>query len=215
MMFVASPLVRMGALRPLVVDVSFVLLIIVGVASVAGRRELTVVLAAVAGLALVARLVVGEATRPTAVLAAALTMLLIALLAVAVLGPVLSYGRITPRHIEGAVVVYLLLAVLWGLGYQLLADFVPDAFHPPSADAYTLNYFSLVTLTTVGYGDIVPVHPLARSLATAEAVAGPLFLAVLIARLVSQALVADEPDDRRRRGGEGDHQQVHGGHADA
>jgi len=189
MMFVAGPLVKMGVLRAVVVDLSFVLLLVVGVATLGGRRELTMVLAVVGGLALIAHLlVVGGATGTTAVLATTLSMLWIALLAAVVLRPVLSHGQITQRRIEGAVVVYLLLGLLWGLGYQLLTAFVPEAFHPPSTDAYTLDYFSLVTLTTIGYGDIVPVHPLARSLAAAEAVTGPLFLAILVARLVSQAL---------------------------
>ena len=46
-------------------------------------------------------------------------------------------------------------------------------------------YFSFVTLTTVGYGDMLPVHPVARSLAMLEAVTGSLDLAILVARLVS------------------------------
>ena len=49
-------------------------------------------------------------------------------------------------------------------------------------------YFSFVTLATLGYGDIAPVHPVARSLAVAEAITGQLYLAILIARLVSQEL---------------------------
>lgn len=193
-MFVVSPLVQMGVLRPVVVDVSFVLVLIAGVAGVAGRRERTVALAAVGG-ALIARWVhVSNATQITAVLADALAILLIVLFAAAVLEPVLSQGRITLRRVEGAVVVYLPLAVLWGMGYRLLTDFVPEAFSVTSADAYTLQYFSLATLTTVGYGDIVPVHPFARSLAAAEAVTGPLYLAILVARLVSQALAAQDAD---------------------
>jgi len=48
-----------------------------------------------------------------------------------------------------------------------------------------LVYFSLTTLTSTGYGDILPVHPLARSLANLEAVCGQLFLAIFLARLVS------------------------------
>jgi hypothetical protein len=50
-------------------------------------------------------------------------------------------------------------------------------------------YFSFVTLTTVGYGDILPVRPAARSLAMAEAVFGPLYIAILLARLVSLAMI--------------------------
>ena len=50
-------------------------------------------------------------------------------------------------------------------------------------------YFSFVTLSTVGYGDITPVHPIARTLAMAEALAGQLYLAVLIARLVAMEVI--------------------------
>lgn len=192
-MFVAGPLAQMGVLSHLVVDLSFGLLVITGVASVAGRREQTAILAAVGVLGLIARSIhVGQANRATAVLASALSMLLVVLLTATVLGPVLSRGRITGRRIEGAIAVYLLLAIVWGMGYRLLTIFVPGAFNVPSPDAYALQYFSLVTLTTAGYGDIVPVHPLARSLAAAEAVTGPLYLAILIARLVSQDLAAQE-----------------------
>jgi hypothetical protein len=49
-------------------------------------------------------------------------------------------------------------------------------------------YFSFVTLCTVGYGDILPVHPVARSLAMLEAVTGPLYIAILLARLVTLAV---------------------------
>jgi voltage-gated potassium channel Kch len=68
---------------------------------------------------------------------------------------------------------------------------VPDAFHglPPTGSEYgsgaALLYFSFSTLTTVGYGDIVPVYPLARNLANLEAVIGQLFPATLLARLIS------------------------------
>ena len=52
-----------------------------------------------------------------------------------------------------------------------------------------------MTLTTVGYGDILPVHPVARSLAMLEAVTGPLYLAILIARLVSLSVPPREEDE--------------------
>jgi hypothetical protein len=191
MMFVEAPLTHMGVLRPVVVDVTFMLFLVAGVAGVAGRRELTVLVVAVGGLALIARrLASSDGTETSTVVATALSMLVVALLAAAVLGPVLGHGRITRRRVEGAVVVYLLLALLWGMAYRLLTHFVPAAFNVPGADVYTLQYFSLMTLTTAGYGDIVPMHPLARSLAAAEALTGPLYLAILVARLVSEALAA-------------------------
>ena len=68
-----------------------------------------------------------------------------------------------------------------------------------------LSYFSFITLTSTGYGDITPVHPYARSLATMEALAGNLFLAVLVARLVGLEIDwRHEQRDLRRAGGKSD-----------
>lgn len=102
---------------------------------------------------------------------------------------VLRAPRITRHQLLGAVVVYLNLALLFMGAYIALSMEFSGAFatltkaplHPGE-----LLYFSLTTLTSTGYGDIVPVHPLARSLANLEAVVGQLFLAILLARLVSQ-----------------------------
>ena len=107
-------------------------------------------------------------------------------------------GRITLYRLQGAMVIYLNLAVIFAAAYGLIWELIPDAFANIAAPttvhevANTL-YFSLTTLTTTGYGDIVPVDPFARSLANLESVIGPLFLAITVARLVSMELA-----DRRR-----------------
>jgi hypothetical protein len=93
----------------------------------------------------------------------------------------------------GAVAAYLLLGMIWSLAYYLITLPIPEAFsiQGPFAqgDGESLQshlfYFSFVTLTTLGYGDIVPVHPIVRMLVILEGVAGQLFPAILIARLVS------------------------------
>ncbi|MVN78861.1 hypothetical protein GO988_21225 [Hymenobacter sp. HMF4947] len=97
--------------------------------------------------------------------------------------------RITRHQLLGAVVVYLNLALLFMGAFIVLSEIWPGAFTTPTHDhphPGELLYFSLTTLTSTGYGDILPVHPLARSLANLEAVIGQLFLAILLARLVSQ-----------------------------
>src|SRR5882757_833785 len=70
----------------------------------------------------------------------------------------------------------------------VLVQFVPDAFTHLSTDPFevhqTLTYFSFSTLTTSSFGDILPVHPIARSLANLEAICGQLFPAILLARVV-------------------------------
>jgi voltage-gated potassium channel Kch len=80
---------------------------------------------------------------------------------------------------------------------MMVAAFAPHAFNPAiersQSGSVASLYFSLTTLTSTGYGDIAPVHPLARSLANLEAVVGELFPSILLARLVTQ-----EIDARRR-----------------
>jgi hypothetical protein len=100
-------------------------------------------------------------------------------------------GPITWHRIQGAVAAYLLLGVAWAQAYSLVALLRFGAFSGaviPEDGLRGFLYFSFVTLTTVGYGDVLPVHPAARSLAMLEAVTGPLYLAILVARLVSQAV---------------------------
>lgn len=69
----------------------------------------------------------------------------------------------------------------------LVADGAFSSGGPAEAERGRFIYFSFVTLTTVGYGDVTPVHPVARSLAVAEARAGQLYPAIRLARLVSLA----------------------------
>jgi hypothetical protein len=124
-------------------------------------------------------------------LALGMGLLSLLLFLVVVLGRTLREGPVSVHRIQGAIAAYLLLGVLWAQAFALLAHLRPGAFAGPVnfADGpRAFLYYSFVTLTTVGYGDVLPVHPAARSLAMAEAVTGPLYLAILVARLVSLSL---------------------------
>ena len=108
-------------------------------------------------------------------------------------------GPITVQRIQGAVAAYLLLGMTWGGVYELIRAVLPDAFRfsmgaPQSRPEMTttLVYYSFVTLTTMGYGDIIPVHPAARSAAILEALTGQLFPAIFIARLVAMEITSRE-----------------------
>jgi hypothetical protein len=86
------------------------------------------------------------------------------------------------------VAVCLLLGLQLGQAYAFLQQLYPDAFAGALGETLipqTWIYYSFVTLTTVGYGDITPVHPVARSLAIAEALTGQLYLAITLAHLVA------------------------------
>jgi predicted membrane protein len=104
-------------------------------------------------------------------------------------------GRVTAHRIRGAIVLYLHLALIFTFLYAIVLFYAPDAFGQALAttDASVggkLLYFSFTTLTTVGYGDIVPVHPFARSLANLEAIIGQLYPATLLARVVTLQITA-------------------------
>ena len=87
----------------------------------------------------------------------------------------------------GALALYLLIAVTWAISYMILQWFDPKSFAglDGSMDWQQFLYFSLTTITTLGYGDMVPLSPFARIWSTLEAVTGVLYVAVLIARFVS------------------------------
>ena len=107
----------------------------------------------------------------------------------AVFGP----GYVTYHRIIGAVLVYLLIAVGFACLFALIGLSSDDAFKgvdftDDRSLASKVFYLSFATLTTTGYGDVVPVHPWARSLCNIEAIVGQLFPATLLARLVTLEL---------------------------
>ena len=95
--------------------------------------------------------------------------------------------EVTGDLIAGAAVVYLLMAMMMAIIYKILAIAHPGSFTIPATqinEQMRFLYFSLVTITTLGYGDIVPNTSLAGALATLEAVIGQLYLVTTVAWLV-------------------------------
>ena len=96
-----------------------------------------------------------------------------------------SVRKVSTDTIVGGICVYILLGFLWALFYYLIYCFDKGAF---SFQVHSINpnlfYFSFTTLTTTGFGDIVPMDKVAMVLSSLEAIAGQMYLAVLIARLV-------------------------------
>jgi voltage-gated potassium channel len=107
---------------------------------------------------------------------------------------------INSNRLFGAVCVYLMLGVLWALMYSALGELDPDAFTgalPIDNKKWSLDwfYYSFVTLTTLGYGDILPVSATARALAYGEAVVGVFYMAMLVAALVGSYAAANTNKD--------------------
>lgn len=96
--------------------------------------------------------------------------------------------RVNHDVISGAIAVYLLMGIAWSVVFVLIEGLAPGSFSLGEADRGTvwgqLLYFSFATITTLGYGDVAPLSPVARIWAILEAVCGSMYLAVLISRLV-------------------------------
>jgi hypothetical protein len=103
-----------------------------------------------------------------------------------ILGYLFREDKITGDIIMGAICVYFLMGLIWAFVFSTMEMLQPGSFKMAqgqfSQPAFT--YYSYVTLTTLGYGDITPISAPARSLALLEAIAGQLYIAILIARLV-------------------------------
>jgi len=106
---------------------------------------------------------------------------------------VLFSGRIDGNTIVGSICIFLLLGLVWAMLYLLLLAIDPTSFNGVvEADWYDnflhLVYYSFVTLTTLGYGEITPAVPVARFFAYAEAITGQFYMAILVASLVGARL---------------------------
>jgi hypothetical protein len=132
-------------------------------------------------------------TQVPVVLADILLVAFLAYASAAILNHVLRADQVDLETIYGAVCVYFLLAAFWGMLYPLVETLAAGSFNLPDSvslttsgrlDAGPMMYYSFVTITTLGYGDITPATELARLLAVLEAVLGQLFLVILVARFV-------------------------------
>ena len=107
---------------------------------------------------------------------------------------VFAPGVITGHRVRGAVVLYLTFGLVFASAYRVIWELAPGSLSGIPADTEywrvsgSILYFSFVTLTSIGYGDIVPVHPIARALTNMEGIVGQLFPATLLARIVTLQL---------------------------
>ena len=149
-------------------------------------------------------LAVGWDKPPTIVVALTFVFTLSFLVAVIVVlqRHIMTSDRVSGDTLRGAVCVYVLLGVAWAVAYRFVSYLEPDAFNiaghfVDQGRSLALHiYFSFVTLTTLGYGDISPI---ARTLAWLEAFVGQIYVALTIARLVSMYIA----DRSTRADGEG------------
>lgn len=177
---------------PLYADITFSIVLIVGAAIAWGNRRLFVLTSLVAIVAIVVRWATWWWPTNTLLLWRISTGLAAILTITAVLlWQVFRSGPVTAMRVQGAIAAYLCLGFGWAHAYHIAALLDPGAFNPAGRGVSTVSIwvnYSFGMLTTVGYEGIVPVHPVAHTLGSGEAVTGQLYLAVLVARLVSMQI---------------------------
>jgi Ion channel len=191
MLFVIAPLQASGLFVFQAFELAFALVLVAGVFVISGSR--VAVFAMLASLLIATAGGVHRIMAPSGIdinLFATSWLIMTITLGWAVASMVFSPGRVTYHHVMGAVLLYLIIAVSFVPLFAFVGSLVPKAFSGIAMQddptlASNLIYFSFVTLTTTGYGDVFPVHPIARSLCNLEAVIGQLYPATLLARLVT------------------------------
>ena len=201
-----------GPLRRLLAPVVVLGLLITTVRVAVPHRTPRILLFS-AGLGMIAINIVGSwaPSRGLSMGAALLDTMFFGVIAFLILGEVLRADTITTDKIVGAVCAYLLIGATWAGAYAFVDILEPGSFgFPDSGVSETVNagqftsgnfysYFSYVTLTTLGYGDIRPIGHAARTLAWMEAAFGQIFLTVLVARLVSLHIAHASSSPGRRK----------------
>lgn len=183
----------------LAMGLAFVAMLLAAVYAVSGNRRAVIV-----GMSLMAPVLLSKLVdliwhgRETAITNHVLSTAFLSYVIVMILRWMFRSQRVTFNLICAALCVYLLLGINWAIAYSMMQTLEPASFAFPSQAAaaspdslefggettVTSLYYSFVTITTLGYGDIRPVTPMARMLSVVEALTGQLFLAVLVARLV-------------------------------
>ena len=195
LLFVVAPLQAEGVVAAHNFGIAFALVLVAAVFVVSGSA--VAVAAILLAIALVVVATVLRLRQPSIIdiyLDAGAWMILGLTLIFVVARAVFAPGQVTFHRIIGAILLYLNIGLIFVALFSFVALLIPNAFagFAPLQDnlavVSNLIYFSFVTLTSVGYGDIVPLHPYARSLANIEAIIGQLYPATLLARLVTLEL---------------------------
>jgi Ion channel len=197
-LFFAAPFGALG--HPFMRSVADLLLVayVLLVLFVTRNRKIGLLAMAVSGCGLasgiISMLVTSSSIDLVALVAHTISVIAFIVLGYVVAQAVFAPGPVNTHRVLGAIVLYLNLVLLFSTMYRLILDIEPEAFSGLSDTAEgprgfaALIYFSFVTLTSTGYGDILAVNPFARSLANLESVVGQLYPATLLARLVAQHL---------------------------
>jgi len=194
MLFVIAPLQALGVFVFQAFELVLAIILVVGVFVMTGSRTALAAMMVSLLMAVVAAISRLKASSILDINLFAGAWLIMGITLACVVAPAaFGSGRVTYHHIMGAILLYLTIAISFVALFTFIGSLAPKAFSGLSLEdspalASNLIYFSFVTLTTTGYGDIFPVHPIARSLCNLESIFGQLYPATLLARLVTLEL---------------------------
>jgi hypothetical protein len=194
MMFLIAPLQALGIFAFQVSELVLALLLVCGIFVISGSPS--TVVAMLIALAMIVTGAILRLRSPSLLdlnLFAGSWFIVGVTMAWAVARATFAPGRVTYHRVIGAVLLYLTVAVIFAALFTFVGSLVPQAFSGMKVEdspalASQVIYFSLATMTTTGYGDVSPVHPIVRSLCNLEAIFGQLYPATLLARLVTLQL---------------------------
>ena len=196
--FVLTPFLTERSSEPVILDFALSLILLSGAFSLSSKTPVRLFALVIASLPPILRwmggLFSGKVFLSTDILISVGALSFFVLL---IFSGFVNRGRNQAHRIAGAVTVYLMLGIIWAKLYELVELLSPGAFRTSDGESLntaSLTYFSFVSLATMGYGDITPIHIVARNLAVLEAVTGQLFLVILISRLVSEGSGKSEKD---------------------
>lgn len=208
LVFTISPLLVIFRNGVLILNVIGAMVVLAGAYTLSERKHLFAIAVVLSVISIIATWLLVVFQRHWAVLLAhTCIIVLVFFFAVTILGYVLRSGRVTADRIFAAICVYMLIGYGWAFVYALLDEILPGSFAAlteASRNDYTqrvmqFRYFSFMTLTTVGYGDVLPRSDAARTLAALEAVMGQIYLTVLVARLVGLHIVHSHGSGSREK----------------
>lgn len=152
------------------------------------RRHTTIAIAMAVPMVLLIWIAYIHPSLPVRLSANIVTLLFLVYVISLILIFVFTTRQVTRHVIFGAISVYLLIGITWSIVYTVMESLAPGSFSqtpdPKASQPAFFVYFSFVTITTLGYGDITPLTPKAQSLVIAEALVGQIYMTVLIAWLV-------------------------------
>ena len=174
----------------LLVSFAFLITLLLGLNTLAFPKKVIFLFRCLAALGFIADIIVFPnsvyLTELSSLISHSFYSLFIILVIITISSRIYNEEKVNLDVIRGGICIYLLLGILWFFFYQIIMVLDPNALSIPEEFSHSsLFYFSFTTLTTLGYGDILPNNAFAMTLTNGEALVGQIYPAVVIAKLVS------------------------------